>query len=116
MTEHSTVADVRARIAEIEKILFHPSANSPSHILRRPDNAALVAREQQMDALRRERANLLASLPPTGEASGMHLVLARTLGTVYVRASEPVYQVSQRDLDRDDPFLRHMWEMGEDWR
>lgn len=39
ITEDSSVADVRRRIDEIEKILFAPCAYSQSHILRRADHA-----------------------------------------------------------------------------
>jgi hypothetical protein len=47
--------------------------------------------EEHRAALRLKLRELHAQLPPAGEASGMHLVIANTLGTCYVRASEPEY-------------------------
>jgi len=60
--------------------------------------------------LRREREELLAQLPKTGEASGQHLVMGRTLGTVIVRESQ--YDAPPEKFDRSDPFEKFAHEMG----
>jgi hypothetical protein len=52
---------------------------------------AIRDNEESREALRLKLRELHARLPPTGEASGQHLVIANTLGTCYVRESEPEY-------------------------
>jgi hypothetical protein len=109
---YTTVSEaIRKRLVQIENELFAPSSYMPSDILRRPDPKARLAHEQLFDALRKERESLLAQLPKTGEASGQHLVLGRTLGTTIVRASEP-YEPPDDGYDMSDPHEKFAKEMG----
>jgi hypothetical protein len=109
--EAERIAKIRARLVEIENSLFSRAAYAPSAILSRIDPDALVAGEEYRAALRVERASLLAQLPATGEAAG-HLVLARTLGTVYVR--EATTDAPEDDgEDASNPYLRFAKECGE---
>ncbi len=103
-------AEIRKRIAEIEAELFGHAAYTNTDILRRPDPAAQLARESRREALRQERQDLLAQLPKAGEASGQHLVMARTLGTVIVRESQP--DPPSEKFDRSDPYQRFAAEQG----
>lgn len=103
--------EIRQRIAAIEAELFQRSAYLPADILRPRDPKAQLAREEHREALRSERESLLRQLPITGERAG-HMVLNRTLGTVYVR--ESVYEEPPEKFDRSNPFERFADEMG--WR
>jgi hypothetical protein len=104
---------IRKRLEAIDNVLFGRDAYSPSHILKRPDRAALLQRERDREALRREREELLRTLPATGEASGQHLVLNRSLGTIVVRESAPDYAIDTFDEHADDPYWRFARENGE---
>jgi hypothetical protein len=107
-------AEIRARIAEIEAVLFARSAFQSSNILS-PNAAQLnLAREQHFEALRKERESLLVQLPKTGEASGQHLVMTGHFlrGTTYVRESVEEYRAWPGDEYGDDPMWRFAQEQG----
>jgi hypothetical protein len=105
------VAAIWTRINAIGCELQALSASAGTNILRR--NAADLnrAHEERSAILRQELAELQSQLPRTGEASGMHLVFARTLGTCYVRASEPELP-SDDGYDASDPYARYEHEVG----
>lgn len=103
-------AEIRKRLIEIEAELFGPSAYVNTSILRRPDPPAQLAREARRESLRRERVDLLAQLPKTGEQSGMHMVMAHTLGTVILRESE--LDPPPERFDRSDPYEKFADEQG----
>ncbi len=107
-----TLEEIRARVVEIENILNAPSSYRNNAILGNPDPNDLVRSETQRRKLIAELSDLRAQLPPTGEASGQHLVLARTLGTVYVRESEPEPLRPDPNRDTDCPLRRAAAEFG----
>lgn len=102
-------AETRQRIREIEAELFGRSAYLDASILRPADPAAQAAREARREALKAERESLLRQLPVTGERAG-HMVLNRTLGTVYIRESQ--YDEPPEKFDRSNPFEKFADEMG----
>ena len=107
-----THQETRQRIAEIEAEIFGRAAYLDASILKRPDPAAQLSREARREALRKEREALLATLPKTGEASGRHMVMNRTLGTVIVRESE--LDPPPEKFDRSDPYQKFAAEQGWD--
>lgn len=111
-TEAERMQSIRTRLVEIENELFSEGSYRPTDILRPPNPQARIAHEQRFETLRKERESLLAQLPPTGEASGMHLVLGKTLGTTIVRESENDYRPDPRDEHADHPMWRFAAEQG----
>jgi hypothetical protein len=113
ISEAERIAAVRARLGEIERELFNPANFTSSSILSPNAGQINAAHEKYFAVLRRERSELLAELPKTGEASGQHMVMAQGLrGTVIVRASEPEYRFERGDEHGDDPHWRFAKEMG----
>jgi hypothetical protein len=111
-------ADIQARIAEIDRELIG-SGFRYSGVLSPNGAEHQRAHEAMRNALTAERAALALQLPQqvTGERAG-HMVIAQTLGTVWVRASEPTYAISQNEMDLhgEDPYLRFAAECGENYR
>ena len=97
-----TLDEIRARITEIENILFARSEYQST--VCSPNMAAQLANENRRLALSEELTGLRAQLPKFGEASGQCLVWARTLGTVILR--ETPLDEPAPDYDRSDPFER----------
>lgn len=106
-----TVDEIHTRMNAIECELQALSASASSNILRKNATQLNQAHEERCAVLRREKLDLLAQLPPTGEASGQHMVFARTLGTCYVRASESEPPPDD-GYDRSDPYERYEHEVG----
>ncbi len=113
--------EIRARLAEIENILFAPSAYRNNYILGQPsrrDHEAFAAHIQeqiddgtQREKLIAERTELYAMLPKTGEASGQRMVIGRTLGTTILRAEDLDAPPPEPEYN-DDPWERGDREMG----
>jgi hypothetical protein len=100
--ERARHAETRARLAQIERTLFGSSAYSSNNILSPAAAQLNAAHEKQFALLREEREALLATLPPTGAASGRHLVIAGHLsGTTILRESEELTEVRVRKSEWD---------------
>ncbi len=105
-------AATRARIAEIDRELFAPAAYHSANILSRSAARLNAVHEKRFETLRREREELLSTLPKEGIASGQRIVLSgHLLGATCVRDSLPEYPPDD-DYDRSDPHQRFANEMG----
>jgi hypothetical protein len=111
-------ADAQTQIDAIDRELIGTGFNY-SGVLASNGAEHQRAHESRRNDLMAKRAALALQLPQqvTGERAG-HMVIAHTLGTVWVRASEPVYALDQHELDLhgEDPYLRFAAECGEDYR
>lgn len=106
-----SLAEIRARIIEIETELFAPEGYTQSNIT--SPNAAELDRAHvlRFEALGRERQELMAKLPPTGEASGQRIVFAKVLGDIRDwPAMAP--EADDDSYDPSDPYARYEREVG----
>jgi hypothetical protein len=107
----ASTREIEARINSIGLEIDELSADSTGFVLKRNCGQLQRAYHERVAELSREIAELRSRLPKTGEASGQHLVFARTLGTVYVRASEPEPPPDD-GYDPSDPWQRYEREVG----
>jgi hypothetical protein len=106
-TETLSLAEIRARIVEIECELFAHSALSN---ITSPNSAELNrAHAIRFEALGRERSDLMGRLPLTGMASGERIVIAKVLGDI---CNWPQPEPEPDDYDRSDPYERYEREVG----
>jgi hypothetical protein len=80
MDEPLSVAEIRARVNQIECELFAPENFTRSYITAANCDQLNREHELRFQALGRERALLLGKLPPTGRQS---LVINRALGDIH---------------------------------